>query len=236
MNRYWDLTREEKAQLGEDDVKALCRVEIMEKGVVDPKPPELLSEEAPTPKTKTVFDVLRKSDYSYQDGESLGFVFETIEQAQTVVDFEPLRVFNDYSTKTRYVKPCHELRVQPREIAEEADVERLRVDLEKAAANKAANEKAKDEYQKQVKAVRDATSGIWEDWHEARGRELELKKIRDTYREYRELCGGDEALARTFLLKAYPREDCAEALPGEDFAENKIVQVIDDSETTPPVE
>jgi len=218
MNKYWDLTNEERGKLSEDEVRATCKVELMEQGVINPTPPTLLDETAPSPSTRMVYDVFRKGDYSYErEGVSCDVVFESEEQARAFMDLEPMRLYDDHGTGTRYAKACIDLRVVTRDIAEESDVVKLRAVLEEAKQAKVTNDKAKVEYEKALTVAREAVEGIWEDWHACRERLTYLKRVRETYREYLDLTEGDEATAKRFLLKTYSDEDCQEALPGESF-------------------
>lgn len=50
MNRYWDLSRKERAELTEEQIKATIIIELMEKGVVVPVEPEYIPvDEVPGP-------------------------------------------------------------------------------------------------------------------------------------------------------------------------------------------
>lgn len=221
MARYWDLENKEKAELTEENVRDLCKTEMMEKGVIDPKAPILLDEKAPVPKTRIMYDVLRKGDYSYSGDQSVGAVFDSIEDAESFMNLLPKQEVHCGRTNTQYIKEFENLSVKPIEVADEQDVERFRIDLEKAVENKRINAEAKSEYQKQVKIVQDATSGVWEDWHLCRKEADELERIRGTYVEYMDMCGGITDTAKKFLLKAYNITDCRKALPDITFEEKE---------------
>lgn len=207
MNRYWDLNDEEKAALSQEDIEALCKVELMENGVLRPGPP-VLEDETPIEIDTRTYYRPKVSDYAY-----LGVAFETADQAAAFVNLKPVKVEENYRAGDRkYAAPSSEMVIEPIELMSEADFNRLRVDIERVQEAKTKNATARREYDAAIAKTREATEGVWEDWHRCRNRVRDLEKIRADFTEYVELCAGNEGTAFKFLLKAHGRGDIEDAL------------------------
>jgi len=209
--RYWDLTAEERAALTQEQIEAMCRVELMEAGVLSPDPPDLVDEAAVAVETTTYFAPKQSGTY----GDNFGIAFETAEQAAQFCALKPLKIHREWrvGSEHQYAKPLtNDLEVSPVELMTEADYNRKSADLQRAHEAKEANSKARREYEKAMEAVSKATEGVWSDWHDCRAVVRELNKIRADFKEYAEMCGGDETKARFFLGKAYCADRITEAI------------------------
>jgi len=209
--RYWDLTTEERAALTEEDLRSMCRVEMMERGVVNPKPPTLVDEAAIATETTTYYAPKQGGAY----GDMFGIAFETPEQAAAFVALKPMKLHSEWRVGSdhKYAKPLtNDLEIAPVELMTEADYNRQSADLQRVHEAKEANGKARREYEMAMDAVNKATEGIWSDWHNCCAVVRELEKIRADFKEYTQMCKGDAQMARVFLLKAYSADRVDEAI------------------------
>lgn len=208
MQRYWDYSEKERSELTAEQVESLMVVELMEKGVTKIDRPILAEVEKPTLPTTTFYEVQHKGDYS---NTSTGYVFATLAQAQAFVDAKPIEIANHYPAYEKYAKPCAGFAICPVEMPNEQAYLESKVALEKAKADKEANDKALKEYNDKAEAMHKATNGVWADWRECRQRASDNKRIIDTLSEYVNICDGDRAKAFVFLAKAFDSEQIAAA-------------------------
>ncbi|MFH1602774.1 MAG: hypothetical protein ABIH03_02585, partial [Pseudomonadota bacterium] len=211
MQRYWDLSNQNRADLTREQVDAMLAVELMEKGVAKPVKPELCDVAEITLDKVKYFGVKYAGKYSGLDDTKL--VFRTIEQAQALINAKPLRSDYDYNIgdRYRYAIPLDGMVIETVELSTEANVEGLRPKLTKQSADKKANSKALETYKAACLAMQDATQGVWEDWHACLEEKARAEKIFDTLDEYAEICDGDREKAATFLHKAFSANEIAEA-------------------------
>ena len=221
MKRYWNMTGPERAALTEDAVRDLLAVELMERGVLRPREPELeaVPEEVRLP-TQTVYRI----GYGY--GHDLGFAFQTAEAAESLMSMLLFDVANDYEAGTNYVEPLKGMRVESVQLPTKEAVEHHKLALKERKRIVSSNEARTREYREALSKVEEETTELWSDWREQRDLEKRRAEVRETMEGYVRLTGGDRVLARTFLEKVYPRELCDEALgPGA-----RVVAVMDVSD------
>lgn len=209
MDRYWDRSEWECAGLIREQVEALLTVELMEKGVVRVEQPELEPVEEVKPATVTIYGISCGGRYGSPD--VLDFGFETIDLADAFTKLKPLKIEKDYGTNVVMSEPMRDLAVVPRDLPTVAEAATLKSRLDKAAAAKKANKERMDAYNAAVKAVTEATSGVWDDWQECRAKDRKYMKIKTTMAEYVGICGGNTETALAFLEKAFSAEEIAEA-------------------------
>jgi hypothetical protein len=205
MNTYWDHTESERALLDREQVIALLRLELMEKGVVHPVPPKLLPVEDVEVSTQEVYQVLSGTGYS---STLENCVFRTLKEAEAFTALNPMKIERDWDTPNKYgyAAALADLSIKKIEVCTQQDVISVKSRLKEAKENKAANDKAQSEYSKALEAVTQATSDIWDDYHERIEEMAKCESVRKTWEEYRELAG-DDAKAAIFLTKAHSDED-----------------------------
>lgn len=205
MNRYWNLSEQERAVLTREQVEAFLDVELMEKGVTKVEPPTLHAIEEITVETTEYFEVQYKGEYSSPD--TTGFVFTTTEQAKAFIDTAPLKKDNDWQANNQnFTRPCREMAIVPIQLPTQQAVLNNKAKLSEVKELKDTNETASAAYHKACKAVNEAVNGVWEDWRECTAKAAQHEQVQSTLAEYTELCKGDSSMAMDFLLKAYDGE------------------------------
>lgn len=205
MNRYWNLSEQERATLAREQVEAFLAVELMEKGVTKVEPPSLHAIDEIIVETTEYFEVQYKGEYSSPD--TTGFVFVTVAQAKAFIDAAPLKKDNDWRANDQnFARPCLEMAIVPIQLPTQQAVLNKKAKLEEIKQLKDANETASAAYHKACEAVTEAVAGVWEDWKECCDKAAQHQQVQATLAEYRELCKGDNGMAIEFLLKAYDQE------------------------------
>lgn len=223
---YWDLSDKERAALSSDDVQRYGDVELMAKGVL--KLPELVVVDEPAEPE------LAKTRY-YRVEQFPTVLFPTLEAAEAFRELAPRDLDSkylnrNYSTSVQYARLREKLTVDTVEAAAEDDVRQHTAGLEKAAAAREANRKARQDYDEALRAQNNALEGLWEDWHRCRALAVEMERVRDTFQRYIAMTNGDKAMAARFLAKAFPESKLDEAaawfdieipynVPDSEFAE-----------------
>lgn len=216
MNRYWDLERQERAELTEEQVRAFLEVELMEKGVRKIDPPKLRDVEEIDLSATGFFAVEYDGKYSTKSETDL--VFRDLESAAAFIALAPLETDYDYDvgSEHKYAKPMTGMAVKPVEMCAEHDVMNEKTNLTARKAAKEANATAQGEYDKACRAVREATSGVWDDWGECQEWAANIAAVNATFEEYTSRTGNDSQ-ALYFLLKAYDEDVIKDALGEERF-------------------
>lgn len=209
MNRYWDLTEQERAKLTSEQIDALLVVELMEKGVVRVEKPELQPVEEVKPKTERFYGIQVDGEYSSPD--QLDICFQSIETAEQFSRMAIMRIKAPYPSYTKHVAYVSGLTIVPLDLPSAAEVVNVKAELEKAAAAKKANADAMTKYNADSKAVDDAVKGVWDDWQACRGKARDAGKVKTTLAEYLGLCDGNRETAEKFLAKAFDEDRIAEA-------------------------
>ena len=204
MNRYWDRTEKERAEMTREQVQSFIDVELMEKGVLKVEPPQLQPfEEVVLPKA-TYYEVYRKGQYGVQGSSVL---FLTPEKAQAFIDLGPLWEDSNWNYADKhFAQAGRELSIRSTELPCETDVVNAGSALKRNETIEKNNKELQEGYSNQLKAVEDAASGVWDDWQECQQKAREHKRIIDTRAEYLRLCGNNAMLADTFLAKAFTED------------------------------
>lgn len=203
MKRYWDLTEEERAALTRDEVEAFTRVEMMEKGVVEPtRPPKM--EDAPRMpeiETTTWFSV----------GDVL---FGSYEQAAAFIKLNPHKEGYNYQIgyEVKYPDEFSPL-IQPRSLYSKEAVHANRDILSKVNAFKEKCRVSDSEYDKAIEQAQSAVASVWSDYLECKKIAAHRDQLRRTFDDYKKMCDGNERIALGFLKKAYVITDIQAALP-----------------------
>ena len=177
MNRYWDMTKRERAELTHEQIEALLTVELMEKGVVKIDPPNLIPV-IPIPEPDMVL-YAPKAGYGTPD-----YGYRTADEAARMLN-GAVTISSDYiggkSIKTAKTEDLEiaEVKVYSKEL-----LTTHRVAIEKNNAAELENSKAKKLWEEADKKVSDATKSLWSDYYECQSLATRMCKVRDTYKEY----------------------------------------------------
>lgn len=210
MNRYWDLSEQERSKLTAEQLDAMLVVELMEKGVLKVEKPDVEPvEEIKLGKT-VYFEIQRRGEYG-MTGTAL--LFTDAVKAQTFIELQPLWEDSryEYGHDRKFAMPGRELTIKSVELPTELEVVNMAGILSKNKAAEEANKTKLAEYTKAVKAVEDATEGVLDDWQTCRAKARDAAKVKDTLVEYLGLCDGNQATALTFLARAFDEDRIAEA-------------------------
>ncbi len=199
MNRYWDLTEKQRAELTEEQVRSFLDVDLMEQGVAKVRPPTLHVVVEPEIPLKAYARI--KSPGRYNHDEIWDVAFADLNTAKAFLELKPLVVANDWETGKSSVRPIAGASVFLEELASIEDVTAAVVILKANKAKREENAKAENVFREAMKKVDEATRGVWDDWHDCRAKAARAKRVAETREEYRRLAGTEE-LAETFLVKA----------------------------------
>ena len=194
MKTFYDLTKEEKVVLTEEQVNYYAKLDCANQGLIIPQKPinELKPVIAPTQKY-------------YQIGYD-SFVFETEQEAQDYIDakgkaFQVKSIGNNYDNKNQFIS---EKVVDYKEIKstilytkEEA------ADLKSVLEYNAETEKEWKKYNESLKEFNSIVSSMWTEIYEIQFYNKRLEFYNKVYQDYVELAGGSNGVAYTFFDKAY---------------------------------
>lgn len=212
VQTYWDLSERERAELTREELERFCDAELMTKGVLRVGPmPKLEAEPAMPTGSLRVWRV-RARDVRYGYGRTdLGSIcFSTHAQAVAFVALGPMSMSSDYmggSLTLESAKPAEDVEIYEATVLSEQELERARSLAKTSVAIREANERAKKDHAAAVKARDEALASMFADWSECRARADRLRHVLTTWREYVATCGGDKAIASTFLHKVFPAND-----------------------------
>ena len=194
MKTFYDLTKEEKVVLTEEQVNYYAKLDCANQGLIIPQKPinELKPVIAPTQKY-------------YQIGYD-SFVFETEQEAQDYIDakgkaFQVKSIGNNYDNKNQFIS---EKVVDYKEIKstilytkEEA------ADLKSVLEYHAETEKEWKKYNESLKEFNSIVDSMWTEIGEIQFYNKRLEFYNKVYQDYVELAGGSNGVAYTFFDKAY---------------------------------
>lgn len=211
MNRYWNLSEQDRAALTSEQVKAFLDVELMEKGVTKVPSPEYQPIESVDIPKSQFFEVLHKGEYSQT---TTGFAFTTHEEAIAFVALRPHSIESkwEYGSGNKFIVQAKELVIAPVSLPTEHAMAEAAVVLKRNEAARRANDTLSNKHAEAMRAIEDATKGVWDDWNECRRKACRCTEVANTRQEYIALCQGDATLAETFLTKAYDSERISEAI------------------------
>ena len=210
MKNYWSYVEKERSEFTEEQVQALLDVELMEKGVLKVKAPEL--------RKIDVVEIPRTRIFRVDNINGRDVAFSTIEQARAFMLLKPMGIDYDWqvSSKVEYPVPI-EGNIKEEEIYSRQGVLDMGAQLKKKKADEEHNEKVTEEYREATKKVDRVLNDVWDDWHACRELAAQHAKVRATLEEYQMIADGNKRTAATFLLKAYTEAEvrAAEAWFGE---------------------
>jgi hypothetical protein len=199
MKTYWDHSERERADMTEEEVTRLLDFELMQKGILKPKPLVVLPVVPPAMPKKTYARV--RCDGRH--GTALDVVFHTVEDAKVFLALLPALHKNDWETRSEYVSPMLDTEVFFEELTDAGSVNLFKSELKKIAANLEENRRAEAQFSKESQEVERATRGVWEDWRSCRNTAVEMRRIADTEAEYEALAGDNDAMVVACLLKTF---------------------------------
>ena len=210
MNRYWDLSERERADLSEEMVRSFINVELMEKGVMRVDPPVLHRiEPVDLPRSTYYFVKFRTEADGYD--RSLDVAFRSVEEAEKFLALKPLHQASDWQTDTASVDIITSAAIEPKAVVERQVVLNAHLTLKANKEKREANTRAESDWKLAQKAVDEASRGVWSDWHECQEKRARMVRLMRTKAEYELMTNGDAALARSFLLKVTTEELLTEA-------------------------
>lgn len=205
MQTYWDLSPIDRAALTRDQVDDYIKLELMEKGVIAPKPytPEPIEDIKLV--SVPIYRVSHNGGRYGADHFNCGFTSQ--EAAQAFINLNPLAIETDYAVPTSdhliSRKPLT-LTISFGSIIPADALIPLRSALERNEAVKNRNTKAQSEYDKAVKAAETASRDLWTDYYEQKQLAASHAQTLATYDEYVTLAKGDTVAAFAYLCKALP--------------------------------
>jgi hypothetical protein len=201
MKSYWDLTKKERSVLGREEVQSYLDYELMEKGILKAAAPELKA-------LKPIEEIPTKTYY-----EICGLYFDTYEKAKQVALLRPLQKDYDYEVGSnyRYAKDPYDTDIGTVDLYDKNDLQKIRTVLVENKEIKDHNEKLQKEYNEQKKKEEECLQNMLNDWMDCCNLKDKYQKVLDTKAEYIRMTGGDEIVAKKFLLKVYSKEDIAAA-------------------------
>lgn len=205
MQTYWDLSEKERAALSREDVERYVDAELMTKGVLKVEPPKEAA--VPDPPTVSRRSYLRGRHQSRYGTTTTDVAFADAAAAQALLS--AVVIEEDYDTGMKVARTIFEL--DEVTAVPEDEYLRHRSALQAHKAIIEANKKARTEFAEAAKKQEAALSGLWADWTECRERDARLRKIVDTFEDYKRIAGGDVAVAARFLRKPFTEEEIAEA-------------------------
>lgn len=213
-NSYWDLTEKERAALSAEDAEKFTAVELMAKGVLKVAP--LVLQDVPdAPKPTTTVYRVKGGKYD----QKLEVAFRSMEAAQAFIELSPIVIDREYVGGT-YVDGFRD--ESPREIFAEqvfsnAELLESKARLTRANEIREENRKATEEHERATKEEQTVLADIWADRRRCIEKAARMHRIKSTFEQYSEMCRGDKEIASTFLLKAFPAIDIAEAAEWHGF-------------------
>lgn len=208
MQTYWDLSEKQRAELTPEQVRAFVDVDLMQEGIINPKPPVL--EEITELRLEKASFFAVKGLSQYEDPFP-SVLFTTAEDAARFIDLRPREKHNDWQTNTTYCKDPGTLVVYPVETAPEQQVVAARSQLVENRTKKERNEKLSAEYRKACDTAAKVVNAVWDDHRECQAKGEAGKRIVETFEEYKRMAGGNADLAVGFLRKTFKPEAVAEA-------------------------
>lgn len=209
QNDYWEMSEQERAALTAEQVEAFTGLELMRRGCVRAVP--LVLEPEPTkPEPTTTVVCVKGGKY----GNRLDVAFHSFDDALAFLALKPMAVDRDYignECVNSFRPVATDSEVNAEKMFSDSEVAAHKSALTKANESKEANRRAREEHDKAVRAEQESLVALWSDWRSCREKEARADRVLGTFTEYVQLCKDDREMARTFLAKAYTREQILEA-------------------------
>lgn len=207
MERYWDLSKKQRAALTREQVEAFADVELMERGVL--KVPPLALEPVPdAPKPTTTVFLVKQGGY-----HTVEVAFETPEAAQAFVELKPLIRSTEWcgSAHVARTSPLGEHAVFAEQVYSDAEWKAHKAAIEQAARARGANENAERERDEALRKQQAELGDMFKDWSACREAERDHRRVVETFRDYERIADGDRYVAARFLRKVFTIDQIRDA-------------------------
>lgn len=209
MERYWDLTEKQRAELTEAQMEPYYAIERMEAGAVMPIPPEYKNEDKPDVATKRYYTVEHRKGYST---DKFGVLFTTAEAAQAFIDLKPLIAESNYDLDYKMTaKTPDDLALVPMDLPTKEALLVVKPAYIKAVEAEKENKKLREEYDKSQSCYANTVQQLDSDRYRCQSLARDHKRVIDTFDTYKTTANGDEEIALRFLNKAFKPEAIAAA-------------------------
>jgi hypothetical protein len=206
MKTYWDLGERERAELTDERLAQLERIELMSEGVLEVEPfvPE---QEQPAPEPDVeVFDV--------KVGYSVIATLRTMDAARAFIELRPVVVNSHWSPNgvtIQHENAADELDVGVRRIHSRAQYGMHAATLIENAKVRERNAAAQKAFEDAMEARSLALATLRQDLAGCRARAAHYARVVRVWKEYTATAGGDAEVAARFLAKAFSRQDITAA-------------------------
>lgn len=206
VERYWDLSDRQRAELSAEQFEALLAVERMEKGVATPPEPEYVDETvAPVPTTRA-FGIRFKTE-AYRE-ETADLLFPSAEAAAQAAALVTRVKGYDYSASSsgNVIKIPSDVSIVPVDLPTAEALAAARPEQQKAAIARERNKTMRDEYTKAMSAYADAANDVRSDRVRCQTLARTHRGVIATFEEFTRTAQGDADMAGRFLRKAHTQE------------------------------
>lgn len=198
---YRDVTPRQLATMTQEDAEGLIVAECMEAGIkfrsiTTPTHPG----QAPAFEEVTVYEVIFGSRY-----DSSRLCFRTMEEAEHASSLQPILIESTYRGGQTVECEKEKSATEPqRTITSKKIVKREYVAaLSTYKARCDEYEKAEKERTKELEGRQQITDDVWTAIRSAQAQQRQCERTKEVLAEYVKHANGDEAMARTFFVKAY---------------------------------
>ena len=200
MKTYWDYNEKERSKMDKKQIESLLEVELMTKGVLKVKAPELKP--------------IKEIKVAKQTFFSVGSIFfKTVEQAKQFLTLNPFSSDYDYSVgyDLKYPKDYALKEIIQVELCDKQSYMNAKTILSQNNSAKKYNEEVQEKYDKACKKMTEILQGVWDNWYECKSLTEKHQKVTDTKKEYMQLTNNNEVLAEQFLSKVFSIDEIRQA-------------------------
>lgn len=207
MNRYWDLTEQERAALGYEDLDTYKNYQLMEEGVVVPVKPKIVEVTVPTLDKTVSATKIGTSTYSTFFATTDDTLMAAISKA--AADGKLFSINNKYcnNVTSEYLERIEEPMATSCTFFDKQRLEEHIATTSDVQARDKMNKELMSEYNKAVESASDAMESIVTDWREQCETRDSNQSIVDTFENFIETSGGDKEVAYKFMLKRWDAEE-----------------------------
>ena len=231
MKTYWDVPRDERHALTEEQVEHFVKIERAEQGCYVPDEPTPPPEPDPLDLERvTVYRLRVKEagrDYSWSE---TSIDFRTREAAEAA-GRAAVRVRTNSGQDV--IEP-HRVEVDERTVVTAASYAEHAAEMERQEGLKTEYENEKKRWAEAVAKAQEAGTGIWDDYRAAQAQERDLEAIRKAHAQHLELAEGSESVALRFTVRAFGVDPTAIALGLDPAALRQHTRPKDEAETCDP--
>ena len=204
---YFELTDIERANLTDEQLNEYTKIALMEEGIVEVKKPDEPQPTSDPAKGETYYMPVLKVGYD-RDAD---FVFETHEEAEQFLSLNPIYYSKNYQTNRGVVEIPSNISVKMVQCFEKgaaSDLDSRDAVFNTLYAQYKTELAAYEDYLEKRNAI---SVKINDDRSELLRKKYRSERLIEVWNDYVETCKGDQDMALTFLLKAYPESEIKEA-------------------------